>query len=636
MAVFENEESTKGEAASFKPIQVKALDGLDDFSRASKEDEIADTFSKKFTEWEDARRPIENIWKEAYRLFASGQGIKKLATRANVVVPIAFQVVEAAIPKLVNVVLGQVPFFAVDADKSVPTETTAAIERCLLRQLEWARFFVKFIDFAKQLLIYGTSYFYVYWKVKRAWVYERTAIRKDITIFGLVIKRSALTWKKELKYKVIERRPEIDVLDINDVYPDPNATDEENASGIFVRSEIHIDELKELGKGKFPAYANVDKVNADAGADVPQIITDRRSVRSINTSSSAGSRKGMVELLTYWGLYDLDGDGVREECQIVFANRKTLIKAIRNPFEHQQKPVVRSVLFPVPKEWYGIGLMEPIIPLCAELNTLRCQALDVNNLIINRMWKVDSLADVDLDTLITSPDGIVLTDRMEGVVPIEQSGLPYDVHTITKTVQTDIENTTSPRSIQGSPSDGTLGRTAKGAMMIIGQALEKFGLSARYLEESAMRRVLVLMHQLNWQFIDNDEMFTELTEYGQIFGEKWSPEQIRVDVKFRMLGINETMTKEASMNQLVSFVSLWKDVPGINLLEVAKIYWDLMQLRTPSEKVIAASDAVSLLPADLAAAIGGSGPRPGTTGAASVTGQVGKNGVNAPVAVPVS
>ena len=632
MANFENEETNKGEPIAFKPIQWKAREDVkDDYAKGDMDAKLVDEFSKKFTEWEQARQPLDSIWKECYRLFTSGQGIKKLATRANVVVPVAFQVIEAAIPKLVNVIFGQIPFFDIEADKSVPTELVDKIRKCLLRQLEWARFFVKFVDFAKQLLIYGTSYFYVYWRVKRAWVYERTAVRKDLTAFGITIKKGALSWEKKLSYKVIERRPEVDVLDVNDVFPDPNGIDEESATGIFVRSEMDIDELKEMGKGKYAAYANTDKLDASAGTDVPQVIQDRRTIRSINSSATGTSRKGKVEILTYWGLYDLDGDGIREECQLVFANRKVLLKAIRNPFEHQEKPIIRSVLFPVPKEWYGIGLMEPIIPLCAELNTLRCQALDVNNLIINRMWKVNSLADIDLDTLITAPDGIVLTDNMDWVEPITQSPLPYDVHTITKTVQTDIENTTSPRSIQGSPSDGTLGRTARGAMMIIGQALEKFGLSAKYLEESAMRRILRIMHQLNMQFIDNDEMFTDLTEYGKIFGEKFAPETIRVDLTFRMLGISETMTKEAAMSQLTSFISLFKDVPGINLLKVARIFWDLMQLRTPSDVVIPAENPVEAapFPEQIIRMMNGGGQ------ASPVAAQVAANGVNAPAATPI-
>ncbi|MBK7338504.1 MAG: hypothetical protein IPJ00_21180 [Saprospirales bacterium] len=39
----------------------------------------------------------------------------------------------------------------------------------------------------------------------------------------------------------------------------------------------------------------------------------------------------------------------------------------------------------------------------------------MNTLILNRMWKISSLADVDLDTLVARPNGFILTDQMDGV-----------------------------------------------------------------------------------------------------------------------------------------------------------------------------------------------------------------------------
>jgi hypothetical protein len=62
-----------------------------------------------------------------------------------------------------------------------------------------------------------------------------------------------------------------------------------------------------------------------------------------------------------------------------------------------------------------MGLIEPVISLQNELNTVRRQRLDNVNLMINRMWKVLSTADVDMDKLTAQPGGIVLTDNMEAI-----------------------------------------------------------------------------------------------------------------------------------------------------------------------------------------------------------------------------
>jgi hypothetical protein len=59
-----------------------------------------------------------------------------------------------------------------------------------------------------------------------------------------------------------------------------------------------------------------------------------------------------------------------------------------------------------------MGLIEPVISLQNELNTVRRQRLDNVNLMINRMWKVLSTADVDIDKLTASPAELFLTDDM--------------------------------------------------------------------------------------------------------------------------------------------------------------------------------------------------------------------------------
>lgn len=569
-----------------RPIQIKKVDDAPSGDRLSMELHLANQVSKMFTEWEAWRRPYEALWAQVYRMYLSVLQGQKVPTRAKVFVPVVFQVIEAALPKLVNAVVGELNFFEVEPElEDAPEEEkniARSITRLIKHQLGKAEFFLKFVEFGKQLLMYGTSYMFVFWKVKRQWVVERTPVRGKVTFLGVSVGENILRWKEEKKFKVIERRPEITVLDIEQVYPDPSATShrQDDSEGVFVRTVVSMQEFKEMSTGKFPAFANWEQVHAlrqgkeQSKTMQSRVVQDRRSIR--RQTNSVMSRND-VELLSFWGKWDLDGDGIREEALIVIADRKVLVKAIANPFDHQKRPVIASTLFQVPKEWYGIGMVEPIIPLQHELNTLRNQRLDNINLILNRMWKINSLADVDLDALVSSPNGIILTDDMAGVEPLVTQDVTGSAYNDAAVIQTDIENTTAPKSVQGTPESGRLGRTARGAQLIIGQALEKFGLSARITEESSLKQVLTQIHQLNGQFLDKDNVLSDPGLYGKILDSRqMTPENIRRNVRFRLLGLSETIAKEARINQLISFVQLFKDVPGINLIGLARKFWQLM------------------------------------------------------------
>lgn len=512
------------------------------------EQKCIDDLSSMFSSWESWRKPYETLWEEIYRLYFSSTDKRKTSTRSNITVPVVFQIIEAAVPKVVNTIFGSgEEYFDIVPLNPADQEFADNIRVLLTYQMNQAEFMIKFVDFVKQLLLYGTSYFHIYWKVKREWAVSRTPIREPLTVNGIVIDPNHLRWEEKREYKVVERRPEIEVLDILDVYPDPESRTESDSRGIFVRSWMSMDELKAMGKGQFPVFANTESEKITAGdKNFAQTRQVRYAIRGLSTPPT----KDLIEVLTFWGKYDLDGDGIKEKCQIIMANREVLLVARANPFNHQQCPVVRCVFFPIPLEWFGMGLVEPVINNVHELWTLRRQRLDNINLILNRMWKVNSLADVDLDTLISSPNGIILTDNMEGVMPIETGDVTASAYNEASTVQSDIENATAPRSIQGAPESGRLGRTAKGAQLIIGQALEKFAVGTKLVEELGIKRTLKLVQGLNLQFIDTDQQLNDT--YGFLFAQPIAVEDLMLDFKFKMVGISDMVGTEGKIQQLTT------------------------------------------------------------------------------------
>lgn len=578
---------------------------------------------EEFDPWAAWRTSFETLWDEIYRLYF-GQAVgAKVPTRAKLFVPIVFQVIEAAVPKVINTLFNGEEFFDVVPTVASDEPIGISIKKLLTYQLGQSDVFIKFVDFTKQLLLYGTSYMFVFWKVRRQWTWTRVPKQVQKSFFGF--KLGATTeWEDLKEYKVVEKRPEFDVLDILDVFPDPDAKNDKagyNGKAIWVRSFIDLDELKELASGPYPVYTNVVEANIKGDS---QTYTDSRRSRFSARNTSAPMAKNQVELLTRWGLYDLDGDGIREETQIVIANRKQIIRCKANPFHHQKRPVLRTPCFPVPGEWFGIGLVEPVIGLQHEVNTLRRQRIDNINIVINRMWKVNSTADVELDTLISSPNGIVITDDMNAVEALNTPEITGSNMQESQIAMQDIENTTISKAAQGTQTNGALGRTASGAKLLVSQALDKFVLVVRLIEEFALKRTLRMYHQLNIQMIDDDQTLRDPGMYGHLFDEKITADMLKADVQFKMIGINEMVGKEARINQAVSYMGVFGNfLDGNSITYFAKKVADLMGFD---------DDQVELQGQANPAGVPGQ-QIPQQTSAAAI-GQAGRNGTEAPPSIP--
>lgn len=603
-----------------KPIQL----GGDEYAQ----DKLVTELLGMYDKWSTWRRPYETLWDEIYRLYMSLQSSQKTPTRAKVFVPVTFQVIENAVAKFIALLFNNEEFFEVVPTNPKDHPQAEVITKILVYQLGKANFFLKFIDFVKQLLLYGTSYFKIYWKVKRQWVWTREPIRAPITVFGFSLGMNRIVgWSEKKEYKVVERRPEIDVLDVMDVYPEPGSQKDQDGRGVFLRSYLSLDEIKSLGKGKYPVYSNTEDRRLTETDGQESLLNSRYATRGTSDAKYNGD-KGKVEILEFWGCYDLDEDGIKEEVLITLANRTVLLRAVPNPFHHQKRPLVKAALFPVPMEWFGIGMVEPIIPLQHELNTLRSQRLHNINLSLNRMWKVNSLADVDVDTLVSSPNGIVLTDDMGAVEPLLTTDSTGGAFQESEIVKSDIENVTVPRSVQGIPESGRLGRTARGAQLIISQALEKFGLSAKLVED-AIKKVLRMMHQLNLQFIDSEDVARETGMNGSIFDTEVTPEMIRADVMFKMVGVSDMVGKEAKINQITSFMGLAKDILAPETLDtLLRKVWYLMGEDPDQIKL-------TILPnVDKSIVAGAEAPAGNQQIQAALQAQAQQNGSNTPPSIP--
>ncbi len=581
-----NDEGEQDTAGLGQPIQITPGQQSDPAQseadyQIGAEKEILEKLMGDFKKREDWRRPYEQLWWHLYLVYMSGQVASKTPSRSKIFIPICYQIIEAATPKLITFLSGNDSMFDVKATDIKEDQIAENIKRLLTKQFSQAKFSHKYESFIKQLLMYGTSYFFVDWKVRWAWVWERVpqkAIEMDPET-GL--NKTTTHYVDQKSYKIVERRPELTFLDVLDVYPAQDYPTVEDQPGIFIRRFMNKDEFKQRASGDHPYFENLTAVEDSGTSDRYQ---ETRQYRKTSRGESSTQNSSQVELIEYWGPYDLDGSGNPCECQIVIANREVIVRAVPNPYYHQERPLVKVCFTTVPGEWYGIGLLEPVFYLQNELNTVRRQRLDNINLIINRMWKVLSTADVDLDKLVSSPGGVILTDNMDAIAPMPPNDVTQTAFTDAEKIVQDMFNATIPTSLTGSIDDlKGVGGNAAGlgvARVAVSQALEKFATAAKNVEEEGVKRVVELFYQLDLQFLNNAEILKAF--YGDIFPTApdgtslVTPEMIRAQVNFTMTVLSEMVNKDAKISQMIAFFQTFQNVLSPQSQEtIAKQVWQL-------------------------------------------------------------
>lgn len=583
------------------PDAMKADDAASASYRSGIEKGIVDKLMGDFIQRENWRRPYELLWWQIYLLFMSGQVAAKTPTRTKIFIPICYQIIEAATPKLISFLSDNDSQFDVKPTDIKEDQIAKNIKRLIQDQLNKAQFNRKYEWFVKQLAMYGTSYFFVDWKVKWAWVYERvpkTTVKVDPQT-GVNVNTTEYVTKKV--FKIVERRPELTFLDVLDVYPAQDYATVEDQPGIFIRRFMNKDEFAARCEQDQPYFTNLKQVQ-DTGTS--NRYQETRQWRKTARGEISTVQSTQVELIEYWGPWDLDGSGNPCECQIVIANRSVVVRAVANPYYHQQRPLVKVCFTNVPGEWYGLGLIEPIVSLQNELNTVRRQRLDNINLCINRMWKVLSTADVDIEKLTSQPSGIVLTDNMAAIEAMAPNDVTQTAFADAEKIAQDMFNATIPQNLTGSMDDlkgtgsGSVGVNALQAS--IAQAMEKFATAAKNIEEDGVKKVLELFYQLDLQYLNNDEILKAF--YGDIFPKApdgtslVSPAMIKGQVNFQMTVLSEMVGKDKKANTMTAYLSLFQSLLAPQSQEtILKQLWELQGFDA-DEIVVATPAPMGALP----------------------------------------
>jgi len=496
-----------------------------------KHTEAVDFVLRSYKDSLEYQRPFFQKFLAFYRMYRSMREETKqnYAGRAKLYVPYAFATVETVLPRLIGAKpkLEAIPREVSDIDNAKNNTNTFNYEWDLMKMKEILKLWVK------QTLIYGTGVIKLYW-----------------------------CYKDNDEYLIDQ--PKAELIDLFDFFIDPQATTVKDARYIIQRAERNLASLKENSNYIVPKTLTTS-------VEKDEYKLQRDAIFGLVKPED----KGKVQLLEYWGKYDL-GKG-EEECILTVANQ-SLLRAEPNPYLHKEKPFVSMVDTQVPFQFWGIGEIEPIESLQYELNDVRNQRMDNVTLILNRMWKVKKDGGVDEEDLISQAGGVVHVDDMgalEAIATPDVTSSSYNEETL---IKTDIQLTSGVNDLisgtgqgKGPGQAGANTSTATGIMLLQEAGNARFKYKLDNIEDSLVNFGEQLL-ALNQQFIDKSMQIRILGKDGEVW-EDVKPEDIKgkYDISVEAGStqpMNKSVRRAEARELLTTMIPLQK--MGIDLKPIIK------------------------------------------------------------------
>ena len=506
------------------------------------------------------QRPIFQNFVEYYQLYRSviDEQKQNYKGRANLFVPYVYSTVETIVPRMV----GSKPKI-----ESAPREPMD----------------IRYAELNTQLTNYQWDMIEMKRKVK-SWV-------RNGLIYGVGTLKLTWEFKTELE-NTVKDTPKCEVIDPFDYFKDPEATVDYPGRYDIHKTYRSINELRHN-----PNYDIPKELEAEVDQDEYQV--QREAILGLSKPTNRDVKK--CEILEYWGLYDIDDDGVEKECLLVVANRNHLIRAEKNPYKHGQRPFINFHDTDVPSEFWSIGEVEPIMSLQYELNDIRNQRMDNVTLILNRMWLVNKGADVDEEELVSQAGGVIHAGDINGIKDLstpDVTGSSYNEETLVKADIQQASGVTDFTKGMGNQGGALANETATGIMILTEQGNARFRYKLDNLED-ALEKFGKQLNGLNEQFITTDTMIRIVGPKGREWT-KIPSKAIKADYDINVeAGSTQPMNKsvrKAEARELLATVAPFAQIAGINLTYFIKYLLQQYDLADINEAFGSIMDPAQLTP----------------------------------------
>lgn len=513
----------------------------------------------------------DDIWKRSYNNWRGVLDSSIYPWRSKLFIPWSFTVVEAIVPKVFARdpkwrAISRSPAPPVNAQpvsengitQSTPDQSSV-INNLLTFQWNRMGMRLKMYDYIKDSLMYSKGYAKVGWMLQ---------MKNKTFMEPIVGKDDKVTFEKKQKSEVEYDDPKVDIIDPFDIYVDPDATCLDDAAYIIHRKTVPLEEVKNN-----PNYSNTDKIKQASYADQ---YADKLA-RYNDSTPAKDKHKDLVEILEYWGADDK---------LIVVANRSIVLRDTPNPYNHKKIPFVELDDYRDPHKYYGQSELSVIDPLQREINSIRNQRRDYDNLALNPVIRMVPGTLRNPNSAVMAPGNVWMVSDLNSMDVFELPQLQGTARDIEQQTADDIKRTVAIDEMSiGLLPDNPQRRSATEVVTAQSMAGKRIAIKIALLEE-AVKKIGEMVFALNQQFLDQERMIQIVGERGATEWVQLGPEDVRgaffIDIETGSMLPKDEIAQRQEAVQLLQYITpiiapVIQSNPGV-IMPVIRMVLDTFEL----------------------------------------------------------
>lgn len=385
-----------------------------------------------------------------------------------------------------------------------------------------------------------------------------------------------------ISHTVTANNPTADIIKNEDFYIDPQATTIDDARFCIQAIDMSLSDLRALDKKYDPdngIYDGVDDIQVENEKDQSSLGAFRDtqnladySARDVDLEDKARKR---ITIYEYYGLYDLDGDGIVEPIVATWAN-DTLLRLAPNPFPDKKPPFVACAFREDTFAFWGHSQVELVEDMQKIKTAMMRSFIDMiansaNGLKYTTKGNLDAL---NMRKLREAKIGDVIEFNKEIPQVSQPNQIPQSFSNFYQMMSNEMENASGITKYNQGLDSNSLNKTATGISAIMGQSQMRMWEIAEVYGDRYLKELIKKWIAYNKAFL-SDSVVIRLEGEDVHLSRDDIDGSFDLDINVSVMGANEM--KQAQITQALQMAPQLVQSGILTQQEVAKIVAKLFE-----------------------------------------------------------
>jgi hypothetical protein len=347
-------------------------------------------------------------------------------------------------------------------------------------------------------------------------------------------------------------------------------------------SQTFEDALRKLRAGIYVGVTEAEiKGLVETNSNVPENPGKEQQQQANGAGLQKPEPKNDLRTVDWWGLFDIAGNGERVECQITVLNRQHVVRIAKNNLWHGRRPYLQGKWVPVEGELYGLGVIEPIVHLCLDLNDMQNVLNSGAALASNPMYKVGDTMNVPDEQIVAAPGRVFRGEDISQMQPLHTVDMSQIARVNKGELRDEVSETNgTPRLFMGQMESGQESATGFSGRVREGNIRIKD--VAEALADDVFIPFLEMCHFNNQQFLDEEVVVRLTGKAGDYQTFKVNPIELAGIARIQMIMAPQIELLGVRGQQIINFLAIATQNPivlqmlaskGFDIFEAFKTAW---------------------------------------------------------------